>query len=296
MRICAKPLCGVDDADLGQKLDDSGWRSGPTPVVERDDLSNLPLDRMQRIERSHRLLKHHGHGGAAHGAQFVVGHLEHIAPAKEDLAGRITGCGLRQEAYDRLRGDGLARTGFANKGQRATFFKPKRDSIDDRATLAPLREGDRKLAYVKERLGLAHKNVFRGSKASRTASPMKMRSESISAVTAKAESPIQGADRLDLPCSRSSPSEGDPGGMPSPKKSSEVSVLIEELTMNGRKVSVATMAFGSTCLTMILALERPSARAALTYSKLRARRNSARTKWTRLTQENSNRIINRTEK
>ena len=66
--------------------------------------------------------------------------------------------------------------------------------------------------------------------------------------------------------------------MPNPKKSSEVSVLIEELTMNGRKVSVATMAFGSTCLTMILALERPSARAALTYSKLRARRNSALTR------------------
>ena len=116
---------------------------------------------------------------------------------------------------------------------------------------------------------------------------MKIRSDSISAVTAKAERPIHGADRFDLPCSSSSPSEGEPGGMPSPRKSSEVSVLIDELTMNGRKVSVATIAFGSTCLTMILALERPSARAALTYSKLRARRNSARTTWTRLTQEKS---------
>ena len=112
----------------------------------------------------------------------------------------------------------------------------------------------------------------------------------MSAVTAKAESPIQGADRLDLPCSRSSPSEGEPGGIPRPRKSSEVSVLIEELTMNGRKVSVATMAFGRTCLTMILALESPSARAALTYSKFRARRNSARTTWTRLTHENSRRM------
>ena len=65
--------------------------------------------------------------------------------------------------------------------------------------------------------------------------------------------------------------------MPSPRKSSEVSVLIEELMMKGRKVSVATIAFGKTCLTMIFALLSPSARAALTYSKLRARRNSART-------------------
>ena len=40
----------------------------------------------------------------------------------------------------------------------------------------------------------------------------------MSAVTANAESPIQGAERLDLPCSRSSPSEGDPGGMPKAKE------------------------------------------------------------------------------
>ena len=125
---------------------------------------------------------------------------------------------------------------------------------------------------------------------------MKMRTDSISAVTTKAESPIHGAERLDLPCSRSSPSDGEPGGMPRPRKSSEVSVLIEEFTMKGRKVSVATIAFGSTCLTMILALESPSARAALTYSKLRALKNSARTRWTRLTQENRSRIVSKTKK
>src|SRR6202041_411829 len=170
------------------------------------------------------------------------------------------------------------------------------NAIDDCAPLAALSGSDRELAHVEKRLGLAHKNVFLGSKASRTASPIKMSSESMSAVTAKAESPIQGADKLDFPCNRSSPSEGDPGGMPNPRKSSEVSVLIEELTMNGRKVSVATMAFGRTCLTMILALESPSARAALTYSKLRARRNSALTRCTRLTQLNSSRIDNRTKK
>jgi hypothetical protein len=39
--------------------------------------------------------------------------------------------------------------------------------------------------------------VFRGSKASRTASPMKISSESISATIAKADRPSQGADRFD---------------------------------------------------------------------------------------------------
>ena len=59
---------------------------------------------------------------------------------------------------------------------------------------------------------------------------------------------------------------------------------------NGSSVSVATIAFGSTWRTMIVAFDSPNARAARTYSKLRARRNSARTTETRLTQENSDRI------
>ena len=198
VRIGLKPLRRIDNADFGQKFDDPFLRNGRAAMMKRDDLADLPLDRMQRIERRHRLLKHHGDGVAAHRAQFVDGHLEHVAAAKEDLAAWIAGRGLRQEAHDRLRGDGLARAGFADQRQRATFFKPKGNAIDDCAPLAALSESDRELAHVEKRLGLAHKNVFLGSKASRTASPIKMRSESMSAVTAKAESPIQGADKIRL--------------------------------------------------------------------------------------------------
>ena len=80
------------------------------------------------------------------------------------------------------------------------------------------------------------------------------------AMTKKPVRPSQGACRLALPCARSSPSEGEPGGRPKPRKSSEVSVVIEPLRMKGRKVSVATMAFGSRCLNMMVAFgqaERP---------------------------------------
>ena len=62
VRIGAQPLRRIDDADLSQKLDDPCWRGSPAPVVKRDDLADLPLDRMQRIKRRHRLLKHHGDG------------------------------------------------------------------------------------------------------------------------------------------------------------------------------------------------------------------------------------------
>ncbi len=47
--------------------------------------------------------------------------------------------------------------------------------------------------------------------------------------------------------------------------------------MNGSSVSVATMAFGSTWRNMMVRFDTPSARAARTYSKFRARRNSALT-------------------
>ncbi len=89
----------------------STMRAGVTaarPVMEGDDLADLPLDRMQRIERRHRLLEHHGDGVAAHGAQFVIRHFEHVAAAEKDLAAWIARGGLRQETDDRLGGDGLA--------------------------------------------------------------------------------------------------------------------------------------------------------------------------------------------
>src|SRR5262249_33427220 len=91
-----------------------------------------------------------------------------------------------------------------------------------------------------------HRATRRGSKASRTASPMKMRRLSMTASTTKAVMPSHGACKLALPCASNSPSEAEPGGRPKPRKSSEVSVVIEPFRMNGIKVKVATVAFGNT--------------------------------------------------
>ena len=74
----------------------------------------------------------------------------------------------------------------------------------------------------------------------------------------------QGACRLVLPWARSSPSEGEPGGSPKPRKSSAVRLVIEPVRMIGRNVSVATIALGSTCRRMMAMSLTPSARAALT--------------------------------
>jgi len=62
------------------------------------------------------------------------------------------------------------------------------------------------------------------------------------------------------------------------------------------KVRVATMALGRRWRKMMVRLGTPSARAALTYSKLRARRNSARTSPTSATQEKSSMMPSRMKK
>src|SRR6185312_8587883 len=100
---------------------------------------------------------------------------------------------------------------------------------------------------------------------------------------------------LALPWLSNSPSEGEPGGRPKPRKSSAVSVITDDDKMNGRKVMVATIAFGSKWRKMMTAFDTPSARAAWMYSKLRPRRNSARTRPTSDTHENNSRIPSSTK-
>src|SRR5437899_1932699 len=166
--------------------------------------------------------------------------------------------------------------------------------VDGKEGLAALPEGDREIADVEKRR--AHWKVLRGSSESRTASPMKTRSDSMMETTKKPVKPSHGACRFCLPWLRSSPSEGDPGGRPKPRKSSAVSVVTDPDRMKGMKVTVEIRALGKRCLNMIFVLVRPSALAARTYSKLRARRNSARTTPSSDVQENSTRMNSSSQK
>src|SRR5262249_6956963 len=177
----------------------------------------------------------------------------------------------------------------------------ERDAIDRKRAAALTMEGHREITNGKQRLvdgvhGDPYVNVLRGSNASRTASPMKIKSESMIATEKKPAKPSQGAWMLALACASSSPSDGEPGGKPNPRKSNAVSVITDDDTMNGRKVMVATIAFGNRWRNMMTALETPSARAAWMYSKFLPRRNSARTSPTSDTQENSAMMPSSTKK
>ncbi len=125
---------------------------------------------------------------------------------------------------------------------------------------------------------------------------MKISSDSMIATEKNPVKPSHGACTLAFACDSNSPSDGEPGGRPKPRKSSAVSVITEDDTMNGRNVMVATIAFGSRWRNMMVALETPSARAAWMYSKFLPRRNSARTSPTSDTQENSSKMPSRMKK
>src|SRR5438552_17027357 len=210
----------------------------------------------------------------------------------------MRGAGIRQQLQDRQRADGFSGTGLADQRDTFAVLDGKRDMID-RERIA---ERHREVADIEQGLidGVhaqpPYRNVLRGSKASRAASPMKISSDSMIATEKKPVKPSHGACTLALPCASNSPSDGDPGGRPKPRKSSAVSVITEDDTMNGRNVMVATIAFGSRCRNMMTPLETPSALAAWIYSKFRPRRNSARTSPTSDTQENSKRMPSRMKK
>src|ERR1051326_5943283 len=301
VRIAREPRLGIGNPDLAQQLDHPRARAavGGGAPVQQQDLGDLSFNRVERIERGHRLLKDDRDIGAAHLADFALIETQQVAALEQDRAGGMARGRIGQKLHHRERGDRLAGAGLAHERDGLAPADIERDAVDRDELARALGEGDGEVADVEQRRGGrvhgAHRKVLRGSNASRTASPAKMRSESMSASVKKDVRPSQGACRFAFACASISPSDGEPGGSPRPRKSSAVSVVTEEERMNGRNVMVATMALGSRWRNMITTFETPSARAAWMYSRLRPRRNSARTKPTSESHENSSRMPSSTK-
>src|ERR1044071_4547015 len=232
-------------------------------LVDQQGLGDVLVERVQRIKRGHRLLEDHRDAVAAHLPQPCRRRADQLLAGEADTAlGGVGGGGGGQQLQDREGRHRLAGAAFADQRQGLAAVEAERGALHrlDRRRIAAAAEGDAEIAHLQE----AHRLTLRGSKASRTASPIKIKRLSMTASTANAVMPSQGACRLALPCARSSPSEAEPGGRPKPRKSSEVRVVIEPFRMNGMKVIVATVAFGSTWRQMMTGSETPSARAART--------------------------------
>ena len=82
--------------------------------VDLQHLGDLVADPLDRIECGHRLLKHHGHAGAAQRAQLGVGFGGQFLALQPHRTGLDLHRVLRQQAHHRLRGDGFSGTGFTD--------------------------------------------------------------------------------------------------------------------------------------------------------------------------------------
>ena len=121
---------------------------------------------------------------------------------------------LTQQAHRRQRRDLLAAAGFAHQRNGFALADRKADAPHRRHQPPVLPEPDPQVFDLQDR---GHRNVFLGSKASRTPSKMKTSSDSMMAKLKKAVKPSQGACRFCLACRASSPSEGAELGRPYPR-------------------------------------------------------------------------------
>src|SRR5258708_39535867 len=103
---------------------------------------------------------------------------------------------IRQELQYLVRGHRLAGARLADQRHRFALAQVERDAIDRERVAPALAEGDGEVLDLEQFLvGGVHRvhiKVFRGSKASRTASPMKIKSDSMTASVRKPENPSHG--------------------------------------------------------------------------------------------------------
>ena len=171
--------------------------------MDRQHLADLTLDRVQRIERGHRLLEHHRDAVAADTLQLGFGRADQLLAGKADgRSGRVGGQWVGQKLEDGERRHRLARARFADQRQGLAARQIKRDAVDrgDDVALADV-ESDRQIANTEQGFFSheTYRKILRGSNASRTASPMNTTRMRSAPVTAKAVMPSQGACKFDLP-------------------------------------------------------------------------------------------------
>ena len=162
MRIGVEPALRLGNADLLQQLDDARARRARRcrPLVQEQRLGDLLLDRVQRIERGHRLLEHHGDAVAADLAQLALGGAPTSSwPLKRMLPRGMAARPDRAELQDRQRRHRLAGAGFADQRQRLALADIERDAFDRRDRVPPRVEGDGEIADRERRRGsCAHAN------------------------------------------------------------------------------------------------------------------------------------------
>src|SRR5208283_249678 len=90
MRIAREPALRIGNADLAEHLDGPrARRMAGEAAMQQQDLADLLLDRVQRVERGHRLLEDDGDGVAAHAPHLAFGELQKVLALEGDRARRM---------------------------------------------------------------------------------------------------------------------------------------------------------------------------------------------------------------
>jgi hypothetical protein len=115
--------------------------------------TDLVADPLDRVERGHRLLKYHGHAGAADRAQLGVGLGEKFIALQPDRAALNLHRALRQQAHHGLRRHRFAGAGFAHHADDLVGADGQVDTLHRMRPVASV-DGDGKIRDFED--GVAH--------------------------------------------------------------------------------------------------------------------------------------------
>jgi hypothetical protein len=115
---------------------------------------------MQRIERSHRLLKHDSHVVAAYAAYVALGQRQQIAAFEHDCAGGMLRGRVGQELQYRQCRDRFARSGLADQRQRLALADVERHAVDRESGAAAGHKSDGKVTDREEGFGHADNGLI----------------------------------------------------------------------------------------------------------------------------------------
>ena len=145
-----------DAFDLGQphlfhhRQDFLAPRAGIEIGMDAQYFVDLAADRNHRVERRHRLLKDHRHGGGAQLPQAPVAGGEQFFADQLDAAAGWHQRTLLQQAHHGERGDRLAGSALADHAQRLACVYPERDAVDDALAIRLLAEADHEIVDVED--------------------------------------------------------------------------------------------------------------------------------------------------
>ena len=127
--IGVEPPCGRRHPHQLEQFEGAGAGGAPVaPDMAAHRLADLLADRVDRIERRHRLLEHHRREPAAQIAELPPRHRQHLPSVDQDLTLDVRRS--RQQPQQGAQCHGLARAGFAEDAEDLAPPRAEADPVD----------------------------------------------------------------------------------------------------------------------------------------------------------------------